>query len=322
MSAPPSSSAPWGATIARPGHVYLVGAGPGDPELITVRGHRLLAAADVVVYDRLVHPDLLALVPASAERVFVGKAAGLAVMSQAAIHQVLIDRAARGLAVVRLKGGDPFVFGRGSEEAEALARVGIPCEVVPAVSSSFGVPARADIPLTHRGLAANFAVVTAHRIPGADGHDWSALARIDTLVVMMGVAALPRITETLIAVGRDRATPVAIIERGTLPDERVLTTTLEAAAELAALEQVRAPATIVIGEVVRIRQTLHATIAAANSPVPSLEAHTLQAGSPAAEAVHVSAEDTLAHGATAREAVPLPAELSGATHSQGSHHVR
>ncbi len=302
MSAPPSPSAPWGATIARPGHVYLVGAGPGDPELITVRGHRLLAAADVVVYDRLVHPEMLALAPTSAERVFVGKAAGLAVMSQAAIQEVLIDRAARGLAVVRLKGGDPFVFGRGSEEAEALARAGIPYEVVPAVSSSFGVPARADIPLTHRGLAASFAVVTAHRVPGADGHDWSALARIDTLVVMMGVSALPHIAETLIAAGRRPDTPVAMIERGTLPDERILITTLAEAPEHAARAQLRAPATIVIGEVVRVRATLHAAVAEAASRSTS-DVPPMAAASPS-------------------ETVSMSAGLPGETLSQGSHHVR
>jgi len=244
------------AANTRPGTVYLLGAGPGDPELITVRGHRLLAAADVVVYDRLVHPALLALVAPEAETIFAGKAAGIAVLAQAQIERLLIDRARRGLVVVRLKGGDPFVFGRGSEEALALARAGIAFEVVPAVSSAFGVPASAGIPLTHRGLAASFAVVTAHRKPGADGQPWPALAQIDTLVVLMGVAALEEVAATLIANGRAPTTPAAVVERGSLPEQRVTRAELAAIAVCARVRGVRAPATLVVGAVASLGDTL------------------------------------------------------------------
>ena len=259
MTALPHDTAPWrltGRPHAAAGSVYLVGAGPGDPELITLRGHRLLRTADVVVYDRLVHPDLLTQASPDAEMIFVGKAAGLVVVAQEGIHDLLIDRARAGKAVVRLKGGDPFVFGRGSEEGAALAAAGIPFEVVPAVSSAFGVPARAGIPLTHRGLAANFAVVTAHRQPGRDDHDWSALARVDTLVVLMGVAALERLTRTLQDHGKPPSTPVAVVERGTLPDERTITGRLDTIAARATRAGIRAPATIVVGPVVDLRAML------------------------------------------------------------------
>ncbi len=244
------------------GMVYLVGAGPGDPELITVRGLRCLHRADVLVYDRLVHADLIDEAPATAERIFVGKAAGLHVMPQDGIQSLLVDRAQRGLVVVRLKGGDPFVFGRGAEEATTLTQAGIPWEVVPAVSSSIGVPARAGIPVTHRGVAASFAVVTAQgALPGGveATPDWSALARIDTLVVLMGVAVLPLVAKALRAHGRAAHTPVAVIERGTLADQRVLIGTLASIADDAAAASVRAPATIVIGPVVDLRSTLAST---------------------------------------------------------------
>lgn len=249
----------------QPGPVYVVGAGPGDPELITVRGLRCLRRADVVLYDRLVHPRLLDEAPASAETVFVGKAPGKPGLGQAGIHRLLIAHAREGRIVVRLKGGDPFVFGRGSEEAEALTAAGIPWEVVPAVSSALAVPARAHIPVTHRGVAASFAVVTAHRArrPSTSGGeqdgsepDWEALARIDTLVVLMGVAALPRIVETLLAHGRSPETPAAIVERGTLADERVVEATLATLAEQAAMAGIRSPATVVIGDVVAVRRSL------------------------------------------------------------------
>ncbi|RMH23321.1 MAG: uroporphyrinogen-III C-methyltransferase [Acidobacteria bacterium] len=250
------------------GRVYLVGAGPGDPELITVRGRRCLERAEVVVYDRLVHPELLAAAPAGAERIFVGKAAGMHVASQAEINQLLVWHARRGRVVVRLKGGDPFVFGRGGEEAEALSRAGIPWQVVPAVSSAAGVPARASIPLTHRGVAASFAVITAHRAGDAGQEpDWQALARIDTLVILMGVAGLPHVARALIDAGRDPDTPVAVIERGTLPDERVICAPLRDVAERARQAGVRPPATIVVGEVVALRRTLaQLPLAAAAAP--------------------------------------------------------
>jgi uroporphyrin-III C-methyltransferase len=242
------------------GIVYLVGAGPGDPELITVRGLRRLREAEVVIYDRLVHPDLLAEAPAGAERIDAGKApgwmrgrrSGRPSASQEEIHALLVDRAQAGRTVVRLKGGDPFVFGRGGEELLACAAAGVPCEVVPGVTSAVGVPTAAGIPLTHRGLAASFAVVTAHRAADLDDVDWPALARADTLVVLMGVARLPYVTAALIRAGRPRATPAAIVERGTWEDERVVVGTLADLAARAAAAGVRSPATIVVGETVAL----------------------------------------------------------------------
>ena len=239
----------------RSGKVYLVGAGPGDPELITVRGLRCLREADVVIYDRLVNEALLEEAPPWAECIFVGKILGAYVLSQPEINALMIQRAQAGQIVVRLKGGDPFVFGRGGEEAQALTEAGIPFEIVPGVTSAIGVPARAGIPVTHRGLSSAFAVVTAHRASD-DDLSWSALAQIDTLVVLMGVGRLPDIVAALLRHGRSPDTPVAIVERGTLPDERVVTGTLGDIVEHATQVGVRPPATVVIGEVVSLRERL------------------------------------------------------------------
>jgi uroporphyrin-III C-methyltransferase len=232
-----------------PGTVYLVGAGPGDPELITVRGLRLLRAAEVVVHDRLVHPDLVAEARPGAERIDVGKAPGRPSPTQEQIQALLVDRARAGRSVVRLKGGDPFVFGRGGEELLACVAAGVPCEVVPGITSAVGAPAAAGIPVTHRGLAASFAVVTAHRAADLDDVDWGALARIDTVVVLMGVARLRYVTANLVRAGRPRRTPAAIVERGTWPGERVIVATLADLAERADEAEIQAPATIVVGEV-------------------------------------------------------------------------
>jgi uroporphyrin-III C-methyltransferase len=234
------------------GMVSLVGAGPGDPELITVRGLRRLRGADILLYDRLIHPDLVDEAPAEAERIFVGKAPGRPGVGQAAIHRLMIDHARRGRAVVRLKGGDPFVFGRGGEEAAALTEAGVPWEVVPAVSSSIGVPAMAGIPVTHREVARSFAVVTAHQLDGG-GPDWKALAGVDTLVVLMGVGTLDAVAAALIDAGRDPSTPVAVIARGTLPDERTIVGCLADVAGKVAEAFLRPPATVVVGEVVGLR---------------------------------------------------------------------
>ena len=237
------------------GTVYLVGAGPGDPELITVRGLRCLGRAHVVLYDRLVHPALLDEAPDDAVRIFVGKAPGRSGIGQVEIGRRLIAHARRGRTVVRLKGGDPFVFGRGSEEAATLTAAGVPWEVVPAVSSAFGVPACAHIPLTHRGMARHFAVVTAHQADG-EGPDWAALAAIDTLVILMGVATLPTVSRELVRCGRDLSTPVAVIARGTLPDEQVVVGHLGDIAGKVAAACLRSPATIVVGAVVALRESL------------------------------------------------------------------
>ena len=244
--------------------MYLVGAGPGDPKLITARGLEVLRRADVVVYDRLVSPALLEEAPADAELVYAGKAPGGHCMPQEGINALLVHEARLGKAVVRLKGGDPFVFGRGVEEALACAEAGVPWEVVPGVSSVVGVTARAGIPLTTRGYGGSFAVATAHRAEdGTDPLDWGALARMDTLVVLMGVERLGEVVERLRAHGRAPETPIALVENGTLPDERVVAGTLGDIVERAARAPVRPPAVIVVGEVVRLRAVLAETAAAA-----------------------------------------------------------
>jgi uroporphyrin-III C-methyltransferase len=237
------------------GIVYLVGAGPGDPRLITVLGLDRLRQAEVVIYDRLVSERLLDEAPPTAERIFVGKAPGEHSAKQEEINELLLRHARMGRTVVRLKGGDPFVFGRGSEEALACAEAGIPWEVVPGISSAVSVPALAGIPVTHRELAGGFAVVTGHCAEG-DRQDWAALARVETLVILMGLSRLPEISASLLFHGRGANTPVAAIAQGSLPGERVVVGTLGTIAGDVARSGLRAPATIVVGEVVRMRQRL------------------------------------------------------------------
>jgi len=240
------------------GSVAIVGAGPGDPGLITVRGLDLLRRADVVVYDRLVNPKLLDEAPPTARLVFAGKACGAHTLSQREINALLIAEARAGRRVVRLKGGDAFVFGRGGEEALALAEAGVAFEVVPGVTSAVAVPAAAGIPLTHRGVASSFAVVTGHgEAGGAPRVDWSRMAHgIDTLVVLMGLANLRAIAETLIAHGRDPATPAALIERGTTEAQRTIVTTLAELPDAAAAARLESPVVTVIGPVVSLSSLL------------------------------------------------------------------
>jgi uroporphyrinogen III methyltransferase/synthase len=240
------------------GKVYLVGAGPGDPGLITVKGQKCLAEADVVVYDRLLGESLLEKVRPGAERLYVGKAPGHPVLSQAEINRLLVEKGREGKAVVRLKGGDPFVFGRGGEEAEALAEAGIPFEIVPGVSAAVAAPAYAGIPLTHRQLASSFTVVTGHEDPAREVSrlDWGKLARGDTLVLLMAVQNMPQIVEKLVAGGLSRKTPVAIVEQGTGPRQRTLVGTLDTIAARAEKARLRPPAVIIIGRVVQLRKKL------------------------------------------------------------------
>lgn len=228
--------------------VYLVGAGPGDPGLLTVRGAELLGRADVVVYDRLVHPSLLDHVPADAERVYVGKSPGATEMSQDEINALLVERGRAGKTVVRLKGGDPFVFGRGGEEAESLAVAGVPFEVVPGITSAIGAPAYAGIPVTHRGASTHFTVVTGHEDPakGTADVDWAALAEAGgTLVILMGAGRVGEIAARLVEGGLAPGTPVAAVRYGTRPNQHTVRATLATIADAA----VHAPAAIVVGEV-------------------------------------------------------------------------
>jgi uroporphyrinogen III methyltransferase/synthase len=245
---------------ATPGKVYLVGAGPGDPGLLTLKGRGCLALADVVIYDYLANPELLAFAPARAERIYAGKQAGQHTLTQTEINTVLVELGRQGKVVVRLKGGDPFLFGRGSEEAEALRAAGIPFEVVPGVSSALAVPAYAGIPVTHRGLASTLMIATGHEEPGKaeSALDWPTLAAADTLVLLMGVGNLPEIVGSLRAAGRAAETPIALIRWGTRPEQEVVTGTLDTIeAVLAARPQpLRPPAIIVVGDVVALRQRL------------------------------------------------------------------
>lgn len=242
---------------ARPGTVYLVGAGPGDPGLITVRGLELLQTCDVLLYDRLVSPQLLEEAPAHAERIFVGKAAGQAHSRQVVSDALLVSKAREGKSVVRLKGGDPFVFGRGGEEAALLRDASIPFEVVPGVTSAVAVPAYAGIPVTHRGMSASFAVLTAREEGGEVDADLDELSvGAETLVLLMGVAALGKITARLVDAGRDPKQPAAAIEWGTTGKQRVVVADLGTIAERALAEGLRPPATTVIGQVVALRDSL------------------------------------------------------------------
>ena len=243
-----------------PGRVALVGGGPGDPGLITVRGRRLLAEADVVVVDRLAPRALLARLDPAVEVLDVGKTPHGAGPAQADISALLVDRARAGARVVRLKGGDPFVLGRGGEEVLACVRAGVPVEVVPGVTSAVAGPAAAGIPVTHRGVAADFAVVSGHVEPGASPGsviDWQALADGPaTLVLLMALDRLGPAAAELVKRGRPGRTPVAVVRRATLPDQEVLVATLDTVAAAVADAGLRPPAVVVVGEVVALREQL------------------------------------------------------------------
>jgi len=242
-----------------PGTVYLVGAGPGDPGLLTVRAAELIARADVILHDRLIPSSALDGARPDAEIVFVGKQGGGAQVPQSETNRIVLERALAGKDVVRLKGGDPFVFGRGGEEALLCLEAGVPFEVVPGVTAGVAAPAYAGIPVTHRDLASGVAFVTGHEDPAKPGSalDWPALAAFPgTLVFYMGVRALPRIARELVAGGRAPEEPVAVVERGTLPGQRTLLATLADVAERAAAERISAPAITLVGPVAALREQL------------------------------------------------------------------
>jgi uroporphyrin-III C-methyltransferase len=244
-----------GAAPSVPGTVYLVGAGPGAADLITLRGLRAMRGAGAVIYDALIDPVLLDEAPEGAELIFAGKRAGFHALSQDEINELLRVKAYQHARVVRLKGGDPFVFGRGSEEQAYLVAAGVPVEVVPGVSSAIAAPAAAGVPVTHRNLSRTFAVVTGHLAEDSEhGPDWHALARIDTLVVLMGLRKVREVTHNLLAAGQAGTTPAMIVAAATLPHQQTVTATLEtlpAAAAEAGLPP-DAPATLIIGEVVTL----------------------------------------------------------------------
>jgi uroporphyrinogen III methyltransferase/synthase len=240
------------------GKVFLVGAGPGDPNLLTVKAETLLKTADIVVYDRLVSEEILKLIPKTAEKIYVGKRRGKHVVPQEKITKLLVETALAGKNVVRLKGGDPFVLGRGGEEAEALADNEIEFEVVPGVSSSVAAPMYAGIPLTHRNYASSVAIVTGHRAgEGERTVDWTKIAgAVDTIVILMGVDSLDAITKKLLEGGLNPATPVALIEKGTLAKQRTVTGRIDTIFKEAEAAKIQPPAVIVIGEVVSLGRKL------------------------------------------------------------------
>ena len=243
--------------MARSGKVYLVGAGPGHPELLTLKAAALLKTGDVIVYDRLIQEEVLTLAKPSAERIYMGKTVGRHESRQDEIHELLLRKAREGKQVIRLKGGDAFVFGRGGEEAEYLAEHGVPFEVVPGVSSALAAPASAGIAVTHRDLASSVAIVTAHEANREQSRiNWDALAGIDTLVFLMAVNTASRVAQELLARGRDPETPAAMIQMAFWHGEKVVTGTLASIADDAKRAEVTPPATLIIGEVVRLREKL------------------------------------------------------------------
>jgi uroporphyrinogen III methyltransferase / synthase len=240
------------------GKVYIIGAGPGDAGLITLKAIESLRLADVVVYDNLVNEELLKYAPATARFIYAGKKGGDHTLTQDKINELLAKEALAGNTVARLKGGDPFIFGRGSEEAEVLKEQSVPFEVIPGVTSAIAVPAYAGIPLTHRGITSTVAFITGHEDPTKDKSDidWQALVGIGTLVFLMGVKNIGQITQALITHGKLSDTPAALIRRGTTPDQAVLTGTLATIVDLSEANNFKPPAILVVGKVVELRETL------------------------------------------------------------------
>ncbi len=287
--------------------VYLVGAGPGDPGLLTRRGAKLLARADVVLHDRLVSPAILDLVPPSAELIDVGKdpdASDGGTARQDEIARLLVEYGRRSAVVVRLKGGDPFLFGRGGEEVEVLVQAGIPWEVVPGVTSAFGVPAAVGIPVTQRGLASSVTVVTGRvgDLPGSEGPDWAALARAGgTLVILMGMTTRAAIADTLVRGGRSPDTPVAVVTRGTTAAQRVVRTTLEHLADV----DLGSPAVIVVGAVAALGA--YADVPASGGPLAGRIVVVTRSGPRAHGLV-----DTLERGGAVALELPLTRQVDAA----------
>ncbi|MBP8250758.1 MAG: uroporphyrinogen-III C-methyltransferase [Herpetosiphon sp.] len=244
----------------RDGYVSLIGAGPGDPELLTLKGLRRLQQADVIVYDALIRPEMLAYAHPDAELIKAGKRGGEISATQAWINHLLVTKAQAGLSVVRLKGGDPFIFGRGGEEAEVLAAAGIAWEVIPGITSAIAAPAYAGIPVTHREYASSVVFITGHEDPQRleTRINWHALAHgIDTLVFLMGVSRLAHITSQLITHGRPSDTPVAAVRWGSTSEQKTVTGTLATIVEAVKQAELHAPAVLVVGEVVRLRDQLN-----------------------------------------------------------------
>ena len=239
------------------GKVYLVGGGPGDPELLTLKAHRVLTQADIVLYDRLVGEQIIALIPDTAEALYVGKAKSKHSLPQGDINRLLCEKAAEGKKVVRLKGGDPFIFGRGGEEIEELVEAGIEFEVVPGVTAAAGCAAYAGIPLTHRDYAQSVRFVTGHLKDGTTDLPWHELVHpAQTLVVYMGLTGLAETTEKLMQHGMAKTMPVAVVERGTTQLQRVFTATINDITQVVKDNEVKSPSLLIIGDVVKLQKSL------------------------------------------------------------------
>ena len=238
------------------GKVFLAGSGPGDPELITLKTYRLIQEADVIIYDRLINDSLLSYAKKDCEMIYVGKISGNHSKQQHEINALLYEKSLTCKTVLRLKGGDPFVFGRGGEEALHLALKGVPFEIVPGVTSAIAVPAYAGIPITHRGLAVSFRVVTGHKAVEKDLSqlDWPSFAMDETIVFLMGLKNLPKIAQKLIEIGKEPSLPCAVIESGTTMNQKVIVAPLSEIAHKA--KEVQSPAVIVVGKVVTLRDQL------------------------------------------------------------------
>ncbi|GAB3481430.1 uroporphyrinogen-III C-methyltransferase [Marinomonas epiphytica] len=239
------------------GKVYLIGAGPGDPELLTLKAHKLLAQAEVVLYDRLVGEEIIALIPEAAEKMYVGKAKSLHSLPQNEINALLASKAKQGKMVVRLKGGDPFIFGRGGEELEELMDEQVPFEVVPGITAAAGCAAYAGIPLTHRDYAQSVRFLTGHLKDGTTELPWDELVHpAQTLVIYMGLTGLEEISQSLIRFGMSASMPVAVVEKGTSKAQRVFTSTIADIHDVVTENEVKSPALLIIGEVVQLQSKL------------------------------------------------------------------
>ena len=258
MTVPPRKPATAAKRRARRGEVYLVGAGPGEADLLTVRALKLMQRADIALYDNLVSPEILALLPPATERVYVGKRRAVHAMRQESINALLVEHALAGKRVLRLKGGDPFIFGRGGEEIASLSAHGIPLEVVPGITAALGAAAYAGIPLTHRDYSQSCVFVTGNLKDGSMDLDWPALARPrQTVVVYMGLLCLPILCAKLIEHGQSPELPAAVVQHGTAPTQRVVTGTLMTLPDLADRAELHGPTLIIIGDVVRLRDRLN-----------------------------------------------------------------